>query len=152
MHLFLLIFISLFSFNREEWIPSHVWKRTRTLILQRDIQGSSWICKYSHFKSNKKSDFDIDHIVPLHYASTHCGESLSADEKEAFATDEHNLITVYDKENRKKSDKGPSEYYPEFGDYFYALQWKYITSQYHICMDSSDSAVVDEHLKVRKLE
>lgn len=149
----ILLFLSLlFSFNREEWVPSHIWKRTRTLILQRDIQGSSWICKYTHYKSNKKSDFDVDHIVPLHYASTHCGEALSDEQKEAFATDEHNLITVYDKENRRKSDKGLSEYYPKYGDYFYALQWKYVTSQYKICMDSADSATVENHLKMRVLE
>ena len=77
----------------------------------RVLKGS-WIGQLTGALLTDASDIDIDHVIPLSYAHRHGGFSWSSSKKEQFANDALNLLPAYDIENRKKSDKGPSEYLP----------------------------------------
>ena len=90
------------------------------------------------------SDVDIDHVIPLSYAHRHGGSYWSAYKKEQFANDPINLLPTYDIENRKKSDKGPSEYLPSDKNLAcaYIKRWQAIRNKYDLNIAPDDKVII----------
>ena len=96
-----------------------------------------------------ENDLDIDHIIPLKYVNSHGGYYWSDTQKRAYGASMSALnfgvyVAVSASENRKKSDKGPSEYYPPNSAYRceYAQKWRDIARKYNIGLSSADYTVV----------
>ena len=109
----------------------------------RVIKGS-WIGRLTGALLSDASDVDIDHIIPLSYAHRHGGFSWSPSKKKQFANDPINLIPAYDVENRKKSDKGPSEYLPSDKKLAcaYIKKWEMIRIKYDLNIAPDDKVII----------
>src|SRR5574343_731521 len=94
MNILLIIVLLFGAYDRKEWISSSSWKKARNSVLNRDRINNYWICKYSGVKIKKKSEVDIDHVIPLSYAYDHCGDLFTEQKKRQFATDTLNLVST----------------------------------------------------------
>lgn len=95
------------------------------------------------------SDLDIDHVIPLSYAHRNGGASWTSAKKQLFANDPENLLPTYDVENRKKSDKGPSEYMPEDQTLSceYGKKWIQVSTKYSLRISEQDSRFLRDKLQ-----
>ena len=134
--------ILLFGYDRSDWISQNSWKKTRTRVLERDRIGNYWICKYSGLKIKNKSEVDIDHIVPLSYADSHCGDTFPESKKRQFATDTLNLVSTSRKQNRSKGDDGILEYMPHDNQCWYIERWYLVTKKYGICLTPEERGYI----------
>ena len=76
------------------------------------VSKSVWNDPFSGKQLTRSSDLDVDHIVPLKWASDHGGVGWTKNEKERFANDPINLLAVDDGLNQAKGAKGPTEWMP----------------------------------------
>ena len=109
----------------------------------RVVKGA-WIGGLTGIILSDASDVDIDHVIPLSYAHRHGGSSWSPSKKEQFANDPLNLLPTYDIENRRKSDKGPSEYLPSDQNLAcaYVKRWQAIGIKYDLNIASDDMFII----------
>lgn len=95
----------------------------------------SWVDPYSGLTltgnpyqgDGTDNDLDIDHIIPLKYVNSHGGYAWSSSQKVSYgksltAMNNGVYIAVSSTENRKKSDKGPADYYPSNPDIIVNIQ------------------------------
>ena len=99
------------------------------------------------------NDLDIDHIIPLKYVNSHGGSEWSYEQKRSYgsslsAMENGVYVAVSASENRKKSDSGPSEYYPPNESYRceYAKKWRDIARDYGISLSLNDYNIVQSIL------
>ena len=153
-------------YNREDW---RHWidedgdcqnTRAEVLISQSDVSAEFatsrecrvvkgyWVGGLTGIVLSDASDVDIDHIIPLSYAHRHGGFSWTPSKKEQFANDPLNLIPAYDVENRRKSDKGPSEYLPSDKALAcaYLERWQAIAKKYDLNIALKDMAIMINNL------
>ena len=95
------------------------------------------------------NDLDIDHIIPLAYVNSHGGADWTNTEKKSYGQSLDGYkngvyVAVSSSENRRKSDSGPSEYYPPNVSYRceYATKWRDIARIYDISLDQADYDVI----------
>ena len=119
----------------------------------RVIKGS-WIGRLTGVLLSDASDVDIDHVIPLSYAHRHGGFSWSPSKKKQFANDPLNLIPTYDIENRRKSDKGPSEYLPSDKDLAcsYIKRWQAIRIKYDLNIAPDDKVIIRNMISTTSAE
>lgn len=136
-----------FSYDRTEWIKASQWKVARRAILARDSVGSCkcWIDKYSTTRMDKAVKVDIDHIVPLSFASNRCGENFSSVTKHSFATDPINLVASSQTQNRSKGDKGILEWVPQVNQCYYYKHWYLVSKKYPLCLTKEELTVLNAH-------
>lgn len=91
------------------------------------------------------NDLDIDHVIPLKYVDSHGGYYWSDAQKRSYgaslaAMNNRVYLAVSASENRKKSDKGPSQYYPPNPTYRceYSRKWRDIARTYAIALSLVD--------------
>ena len=96
------------------------------------VKTGVWHDRYSGKTLTLASDLDIDHIVPLKWASDHGGAGWPMDMKERFANDAENLLAVDDGLNQEKGAKGPSKWLPPNQAYRceYLARWQKILIKY----------------------
>lgn len=99
------------------------------------------------------NDLDIDHIIPLAYVNAHGGYDWSPSQKKAYgqsleAYQNGVYVAVSAAENRRKSDSGPSEYYPPNPAYRceYATKWRDLARIYDISLSRADYEVIEDVL------
>ena len=119
----------------------------------RVIKGS-WIGRLTGVLLSDASDVDIDHVIPLSYAHGHGGFSWSPSKKKQFANDPLNLLPTYDIENRRKSDKGPSEYLPSDKDLAcaYIKRWQAIRIKYDLNIAPDDKVIIRDMISTTSAE
>jgi hypothetical protein len=112
------------------------------------VESGEWLGPYSGEIFRSARDIDIDHVIPLNYASQNGGFSWSLQKKEAFANDPLNLLAVSSTENRKKGAKGPAKYLPT-GIYEcpYVKRWLAIAAKYELTLAFDDLEKITEILK-----
>ncbi len=91
------------------------------------------------------NDLDIDHIIPLNYVNSHGGYHWPDSQKRAYgasitAMNNGVYVAVSASENRKKSDSGPSTYYPPNPAYrcSYSEKWRNTARTYKISLSPAD--------------
>ncbi len=117
------------------------------------VTYGSWIDPYSGVKltgnpyqgDGEDNDLDIDHIIPLRYVNQHGGYAWSHTQKQNYgkslsAMNNGVYIAVSSKENRRKSDQGPADYYPSNPNFYceYAKRWRNIARTYSISLSQRD--------------
>lgn len=113
------------------------------------VEAGKWVDPYSGNVITNPSKIDIDHMIPLSYAAQHGGQEWSSTKKEDFAnslTNPNHLVASSATENRRKGDKGPSEYRPKTGECSYAQNWISVASQWNISASSADKKALEEML------
>lgn len=147
----LLLNISSSTYDRKDWISSSSWTKARNRTLARDRIENYWICKYSSVKIKKKSEVDIDHIIPLKYAHDHCGDVLPEQKKRQLATDNDNLVSTSRHENRSKGDDGILEYMPSDNQCWYIQQWDIVYRRYGLCLTEKEIKYINNGIKACKI-
>ena len=84
-------------------------------------------------------------IIPLRYVNQHGGYAWSHTQKQNYgkslsAMNNGVYIAVSSKENRRKSDQGPADYYPSNPNFYceYAKRWRNIARTYSISLSQRD--------------
>ena len=93
-------------------------------------------------------DLDIDHRVPLGYASARGGAAWSKELKEQFANDPENLIAVDKYLNRQKGAAGPAEWMPPNHKYRceYLKSFDGVVQKYGLQYFPAEKRVIDKML------
>lgn len=113
------------------------------------VESGKWIGPYNGETFTNPSDLDIDHIIPLEYASFHGGAKWDAKKKEQFANDPQNLLATSAKENRSKGSKGPADYMPPREEFqcSYASSWINLSSKYNLSITDKDKRELSRALR-----
>lgn len=119
-------------------------KNTKTDPKTCRVIAGEWFSIYDKKSFIESQSLDIDHIIPLNYAAQHGGNGWSAQQKEIFANDMSQLIAVSANSNRKKSDKGPSEYMPPNKAHWcdYSTTWVKTATKYKLWITEADKKVL----------
>ena len=95
------------------------------------------------------NDLDIDHIIPLNYVNSHGGYHWTPSKKREYgaslsAMNSGVYLAVSASENRRKSDNGPSSYYPPNQSYrcTYSEQWRNTARTYNISLSPADYRLI----------
>lgn len=118
--------------------------KTANIKAACSIESGYWVDPYSGNVFTEPKKLDIDHIIPLSYVNQHGGSNWAPKTKKAYANDLDVLLAVSAKENRSKSDKGPSEYMPPNKNYQcqYAFGWVKVATKYGITVTQKDKDVL----------
>lgn len=113
------------------------------------VKSGKWVDSLGGEEITSPRKIDIDHVVPLGYVNNHGGSKWDAAKKEKFANDENFLIIASAKENRSKSDKGPSEYMPTNKNFQceYSSLWVEAAKEYSISINKKDKQVLKKTLE-----
>ncbi len=108
-----------------------------------------WNDPFSGKQFTLASDLDVDHVVPLKWASDHGGVSWSLKEKEQFANDPINLLVVDDGLNQFKGAKGPSKWMPPNESFRcdYIALWERVLEKYSTLIMNSKEKRIFTHQK-----
>ena len=98
------------------------------------------LCQYTGKHLYSASDVDIDHVVSLKEVHVSGGVSWSKRKRFKFANDFDNLLAVYDRENRKKSSKGPDKWKPPLKSYRkeFARRWRYVKKKWGLRISNKE--------------
>lgn len=155
------------KYNRKSW--AH-WSdfdsdcmntRHEILLIQADgpvkkspdgcyISSGTWDDPFSGKTLHRASDLDVDHIVPLKWASIHGGALWPKYKKEQFANDPINLLAVDDSLNQSKGAKGPSQWMPPNHAFRceYVELWQSVLAKYtHLKMTEKENRVFKNQIK-----
>jgi hypothetical protein len=89
----------------------------------------------------------IDHVVPLAEAWVSGARSWSKERRELFANDLGELLAVDGPTNAGKGDADPAAWRPRKGyQCTYARRWITIKTRYHLAVDPSEKAALDQML------
>jgi hypothetical protein len=96
------------------------------------VSSGLWDDPFSGKQLTRASDLDVDHVIPLKWASDHGGHKWSKDKKEQFANDPINLLAVDDGLNQAKGAKGTDEWLPPNKAFRceYILIWHQVLQRY----------------------
>lgn len=124
-------------------------KETTDVKKACNIVSGKWIDPYSGVTITDPKGIDIDHVIPLKYTATHGGQAWSKKKKEEYANSlsySGHLLATSAKENRTKSDKGPSKYQPKDKSYYcaYGTEWMTIANNWGLTVDKADKAKIKE--------
>jgi hypothetical protein len=112
------------------------------------VDRGKWYDPYSDSIYIDDDNLDIDHIVPLGYASARGGSAWSKELKEQFANDPENLIAVDKYLNRQKGAAGPAEWMPPNHKYRceYLKSFNGVVQKYGLQYFSAEKRVIDKML------
>lgn len=90
----------------------------------------------------------IDHIIPLGWATKQGALDWTQEEREAFANDPINLRAMDGPQNGSKSDQGPGSWMPPNAAFHcdYAQSWVTVASTYGLSMNAADAAKIESVL------
>ena len=96
------------------------------------VLSGTWLDPYSGQIIYSPSDLDVDHVIPLKWASMHGGFTWLPRQKNVFANDPLNLLLVDDSLNQSKGFKGPGEWMPPNMHFNcqYLNIWKAVLNKY----------------------
>lgn len=113
------------------------------------VSSGEWIDPYSGEKFTNPKDLDVDHIIALGYTARHGGNGWDSKKKEEYANDLADVLLVTSaRENRSKSDKGPSEYMPPDDKYkcVFAKNYVGIANKYSLTITQKDKDTLQSAL------
>lgn len=108
----------------------------------------SYTCPYSHEVVTKAKNIDWEHIIPLNYVDKHGGWAWSKEAKQEYAYNLDNGVCTWNKPNRVKGSKGPSEYMPDYNKKWYCYKWLEIATRYDIPISQADYDVIVKTLGI----
>lgn len=108
------------------------------------VKKGKWIDPYSSKVITNPAELDIDHIVPLSWAHSHGAASWAKSKKKTFANDYTNLLPVQLSLNRKKGDKGPTDWMPPNNQYrcSYLKDFNAVVIKYHLQYTNTEQRIV----------
>ena len=113
-----------------------------------DVEGGRWLDPYTKRTYTDPLDIDIDHLVPLANAYRSGASGWDEAERERYANDPGNLLSVEDNANQEKGDKGPEAWKPANRGIWcqYARRWIGVKSAYALTVNPQEKAALREML------
>lgn len=104
------------------------------------IVAGRWLDPYTGKTFTDSSDLDVDHVVPLAWAWRHGAYAWTDDERRIFANDTWNLLLVDDRENSRKSARGPLDWLPPDSRVhcFYVTRFSQLILKYELRLTQED--------------
>lgn len=120
--------------TREEALIRDSLKITFTSKKKCKIKSGEWKDPYTLQTFTKMSDIDIDHIIPLEHAHRHGAVFWTMEQKQVFANDMMNVLSVEDNANQSKGSRAPHEWMPENEDFWceYLILWEAVKLKYSL--------------------
>jgi hypothetical protein len=116
----------------------------REAALIRDGESGRWLDPYTKRTYTDPLDIDIDHLVPLANAYRSGASEWDEAERERYANDPDNLLSVEDNANQEKGDKGPEAWKPPNRTIWcqYARRWIGVKSGYALTINPQEKAAL----------
>lgn len=113
-----------------------------------DVESGRWLDPYTTNTYTDPLDIDIDHVVPLANAHRSGASGWDEAERERYANDPNNLLSVEDNANQEKGDKGPEAWKPPNRDIWcgYAKRWIGVKSDYALTVNPQEKAALRQML------
>ena len=113
-----------------------------------DVEGGRWLDPYTKLTYTDPLDIDIDHLVPLANAYRSGASGWDEAERERYANDPGNLLSVEDNANQEKGDKGPEAWKPPNRGIWcqYARRWIGVKSAYALTVNPQEKEALREML------
>ena len=107
-----------------------------------DVESGRWLDPYTKRTYTDPLDIDIDHLVPLANAYRSGASEWDEAERERYANDPDNLLSVEDNANQEKGDKGPEAWKPPNRAIWcsYARRWIGVKSTYDLAVNPQERA------------
>lgn len=123
--------------------PIYQWTRKNSVHSHIKPNGDfEYLCPYTDKWIYGKNQLEYDHIIPVSYVNRHGGKHWSAEKKNKYYYDVTVGVDVEKMSNRIKSDKGPSEWLPDYNKEDYCYTWLVIANKYDISIAPEDMAVI----------
>lgn len=104
------------------------------------VVGGRWISPFTGKTIHDPSAIDIDHVVPLKWAWDHGANAWSQQERERFANDPVNLLSVEASLNRSKGAKGIIDWLPPSGECQYILRFLRVVAIYRLTLSEDEKS------------
>ncbi len=113
-----------------------------------DVESGRWRDPYTTRTYTDPLDIDIDHLVPLANAHRSGASQWDEAERERYANDPDNLLSVEDNANQEKGDKGPEAWKPPNRAIWcqYARRWIGVKSGYDLTISPQEKAALKQML------
>ena len=113
-----------------------------------DVESGRWLDPYKTRTYTDPLDIDIDHLVPLANAYRSGAFEWDTAERERYANDPDNLLSVEDNANQEKGDKGPEAWKPPNRAIWcqYARRWIGVKSGYALTINPQEKAALKQML------
>ena len=113
-----------------------------------DVESGRWLDPYTTRTYTDPLDIDIDHLVPLANAYRSGAFEWGTAERERYANDPDNLLSVEDNANQEKGDKGPEAWKPPNRAIWcqYARRWIGVKSGYALTINPQEKAALKQML------
>lgn len=116
-------------------------------IYYNDKTEEYYDCYNGETTTGGPKGFDFEHIVPLHFVNQHGGDEWSNEAKVAYANNPSIGVSVNQRDNRVKSDKGPSEWLPSENIEDYCYTWLVILADYDLSCTQEDMDVLLDNVE-----
>ena len=112
------------------------------------VERGRWRDPYTTRTYTDPLDIDIDHIVPLANAYSSGASAWGEAERERYANDPDNLLSVEDNANQEKGDKGPEAWKPPNRAIWcwYARAWIGVKADYALTVNPQEKAALRQML------
>ena len=97
-----------------------------------------YLCPYTGKTITDVTVLDYEHLIALNYIHKYGNISWDDNKKNEFAYDLRIGMPVLNSANRSKSDKGPSEWLPNYRNEDFCYSWLWIASTYDIALRQVD--------------
>lgn len=113
-----------------------------------DVESGRWLDPYTKRTYTDPLEIDIDHIVPLANAYRSGASEWDEPERERYANDPDNLLSVEDNANQEKGDKGPEAWKPPNRAIWcsYAKRWISVKSDYALTINPQEKTALKQLL------
>jgi Protein of unknown function (DUF1524) len=113
-----------------------------------DVESGRWLDPYTTRTYTDPLDIDIDHLVPLANAYRSGASEWDEAERERYANDPNNLLSVEDNANQEKGDKGPEAWKPPNRAIWcsYARRWVSVKADYALTINPQEKAALRQML------
>ncbi|MBR9829314.1 MAG: HNH endonuclease [Oceanospirillales bacterium] len=102
------------------------------------VVAGRWISPFTGAVIHDPSAIDIDHVVPLKWAWDHGAANWSRAQRERFANDPANLLSVEASLNRQKGAKGPDQWLPPANQCQYVLRFTRVMKTYKLKLSAAE--------------
>lgn len=102
------------------------------------VVAGRWISPFTGAVIHDPSAIDIDHVVPLKWAWDHGAANWSRAQRERFANDPANLLSVEASLNRQKAAKGPDQWLPPANQCQYVLRFTRVMKTYKLKLSAAE--------------
>jgi hypothetical protein len=102
------------------------------------VIAGRWISPFTGAVIHDPSQIDIDHVVPLKWAWDRGANHWSPSQRERFANDPANLLSVEASLNRQKGAKGPDQWLPPANQCQYVLRFTRVMKTYKLKLSAAE--------------